>query len=505
MNLVILDDQSSQITYTGLWTGGGGQLNYDHTASASRAAGATMTFSFSGTSIFVVGSYDPNTSCTGSFALDANVTTFSSPSLSTSQDHQTIFASAVLPDGPHTLTYTLASCSSSSSNAAPGNVWFDYILYSPSANASTNGFIYFIDDNDSRIDYSGNWTAETNNDEDFGLSSHGGPAGSSFQLDFEGTYISVNGRIGNDSVNTATQASFSIDGATPVIFSAPYQTSVAYNQPLFQSSSLAQGKHSLVATSQSGTLWVDYILLQPDPTTNTTVLAAPAHSANIGEIAGAAGGALILILGIALLVIYRQRIGIFKGRRAAPSRPLSRPPNFLVFSPPETTTIHSQPETTTYPPSRSSHSIYALDPRNPFDTPPISPQAPSYATSGSYFSSSSSANSQTGLISSATETKGKAPPSPPFASSSGHSRRIPSLGGDRESMADLKRRQQLAPPLDDTVSISSSSYAPSSAPSSTPSRAPSKVRPLPVIPPDSGSGGGTNYDGDEPPPVYTLE
>ncbi|KAF8183809.1 hypothetical protein K438DRAFT_1131816 [Mycena galopus ATCC 62051] len=117
----------------------------------------------------------------------------------------------------------------------------------------------------------------------------------SFSNAAPGTYISVNGRIGNDSVNTGTQVSFSIDGATPVIFSAPYQSSISYNQALFQSSNLAQGNHSIVATSQSGTLWVDYLLVQPDPSTNVTLLSAPAHPVNIGEIAGAAGGALFII------------------------------------------------------------------------------------------------------------------------------------------------------------------------------------------------------------------
>ncbi|KAF7326848.1 hypothetical protein MVEN_02578600 [Mycena venus] len=104
MNLVILDDQSSQITKTGLWTGGGTTNHYDHTASASRAAGATMTFSFTGTSVWI------------------------------SKAHSSLY------------------------------------------------------------------------------------------------------------------------GATPVIFSTPYQSSISFNQPLFQSPNLAQGKHSLVATSQSGTI-----------------------------------------------------------------------------------------------------------------------------------------------------------------------------------------------------------------------------------------------------------
>ncbi|KAJ7223087.1 hypothetical protein GGX14DRAFT_426811 [Mycena pura] len=183
MSLVILDDQSSSLKYTGIWTGGGTTSHYDHTASASRAAGASMAYSFTGTTIAVVGSYDANTSCTGTFALDSNVTTFSSPVLSAPLNHQTIWSSALLSDAEHTLTYTLASCTSSSA----GYVWFDYILYTASAsNASTDGVVYFIDDSDSRIAYSGNWTAETSNDGDFQLTSHGGKQGCSFQLEFEG-------------------------------------------------------------------------------------------------------------------------------------------------------------------------------------------------------------------------------------------------------------------------------------------------------------------------------
>ncbi|KAJ7141884.1 hypothetical protein C8R43DRAFT_585621 [Mycena crocata] len=197
-----------------------------------------MTFQFSGTSVSVVGSFDAKTSCTGTFSLDANLTTFVSPALSDPLNHQTIWISSPLPDAPHTLTYTLSSCSSS--NDAPGYVWFDYILYIPSTNASTNGFTYFVDDRDSRLDYSGNWTAETNNTGAFELTSHGGLQGSAFELEFEGTSVSVYGRIGNDSAGVATQASFSIDGAAPRVFAAPFQNTISYNQPLFQSDTLVQ-------------------------------------------------------------------------------------------------------------------------------------------------------------------------------------------------------------------------------------------------------------------------
>jgi hypothetical protein len=144
-------------------------------------------FHSKGTAVSVVGSVDPSTSCTGSFTLDANATafTFASPALSAARTHQTLFAAALLPDAPHTLTYTLAACAP----AAPGYVWFDYLLYAPAANASTNGVVYFVDDTDARIAYSGNWTVEDDSDGDFGRSSRGGAEGAALQLDFEGTCV----------------------------------------------------------------------------------------------------------------------------------------------------------------------------------------------------------------------------------------------------------------------------------------------------------------------------
>ncbi|KAJ6526560.1 hypothetical protein DFH09DRAFT_168421 [Mycena vulgaris] len=499
-NLVIVDDQSSQIKYTGLWTGGGTTNHYDHTASSSRAAGATMTFPFSGTSVSVAGSFDANTSCTGSFSLDANLTTFASPVLATPLNHQSIWTSAPLPDGPHTLTYTLASCSSSNNPA--GYVWFDYILYTPSSNASTNGFLYFVDDSDSRINYSGNWTVEQNNDQDFGLGSHGGEQGCSFQLEFEGTSISVHGRIGNDSEGAATQASFSLD-STPDMFSAPYQSSISYNQPLFQSNVLAEGKHTLVGTAQSGTVWVDYFLVQPAPSTDNTSLASTDHSSvNIGEIAGVAVGALVLAVGIALVVIFRRRLFTGRRLRTAPSRPLSRPPNINAFDVRQAASSIHVPwqSANTYPPTLSSHSALS-SPSNPFDTPPISPRSGSFAASSSGDSRSALSTYDHSAVAKASPPPGPWPPTS-YASSSGHSRRIPSLGGDGDSVADLKRRQQLAPAYDDSLSITTSTRAPSTT---------SSLRPLPVIPPVAtgarpvASGSRYTVDDLDLPPVYTVQ
>jgi hypothetical protein len=138
--------------------------------------------SFAGTFISVLGSFDADSSCSASFSVDANATSFVSPLLTTPLNHQSLWDSGPLPDAAHTLTYTIAKCDSSNS----GYVWIDYLLYIPSTNASTNGLVYFVDDTDSRIQYAGDWKVETNATTDFGLSIHGGKQGSSFQYEFFG-------------------------------------------------------------------------------------------------------------------------------------------------------------------------------------------------------------------------------------------------------------------------------------------------------------------------------
>ncbi|KAJ7619542.1 hypothetical protein FB45DRAFT_161065 [Roridomyces roridus] len=520
-SLVIVDDHSSQIAYTGSWTSGGAQNNYDRTASGSRTPGANMTFTFSGTSASIVGSLDANTSCSASFSLDANSTAFTSLTLPTFVNHQTFWTSAPLPDGPHTLTYSLSSCSSSN---VTGSLWLDYILYAPSPNASTDSLVYFLDDTDPRIAYSGSWTAETGSDGDFQSTTHGGQPGSSFQLVFEGISVSVHGRIGNDSVGTPTEASFAIDGGSPGVFSKPYQNSISYNQPLFQSDLLDSGQHTLVVTAKSATAWIDYILVQGD--TSPVSTGSTHHSSKLpsGAIAGIGVGALMLALGVALSVIFRHRL--FQARfsrrpRRAPPRPSTRPPDInIAASTPTSVSSHRLPcknkpvrhltptdippgqsesiseSHNSYPPTLASelgigdydshealhaHSFASSDPFAA--SPPLSPRQGSYATS-------SSGGSRVPLIAPPRRTE----PSN-AGSSSGHTRRIPSLGGD-ESVGDVKRRQQQpapapAPAYDDTLISNGDAQSGTS----------SVRRPLPAVPPPRTFPPTVD---DEAPPVYTY-
>ncbi|KAF7297147.1 hypothetical protein MIND_00947700 [Mycena indigotica] len=503
MSLVIVDDQSSLLHYSG----------------GSWEAGASYVFRFNGTSTSLHGGYDAGTSCSGLFTIDANATTFTSPNLTTVLNQQVLWSSGTLADTEHILNYTVTSCAPSST----GHVWFDYLLYSPSINASTDDLLFFIDDTDPRLTYTGNWTAQTGNDGDFQLTSHGGSQGASFRFEFEGTLVSLHGRIGDDTNGANTKASFSIDGAPSVTFSSPSQGSITFNQALFQSDTLSPGKHTLVATSQSGSLWVDYLLLQPNPSTQN--LTPVSHSSlTIGEIIGMAIGAVVLALIIALAVLFRRRLF----QRSPSRKPSRNHKSRLVIGAPDVSTFthvsHTPwvPSRSFYPATNSSASVLTHSTSNPFDTPPTSPHAKSFVTASSSSLSGppvtaldtfslgqaapppSNTTPRTSTIT-ATSASGSGGNVPFSVSATGH-RRHPSLSGDGDSVAELKRRQQahlaaqsLAVPSYDelehaeTASIGAVSH--------------SSLRPLPRIPPagPSGQASSSNYDYDDLPPVYTVQ
>ncbi|KAF7307672.1 hypothetical protein MKEN_01127200 [Mycena kentingensis (nom. inval.)] len=532
MALVILDDQDNRLQYSGQWIASppaSSSRYYFHTSSGSRANNATLTFTFSGTSAKLVGGYDANTSCSGTFVLDSASTAFTSPNTTTPPNQQVIWSAASLQDAEHTLTFTLASCSVGSTAA----FWLDYVLYAPSVNASTSDVLYFIDDADQRLAYTGNWTSQTGNDGDFELTSHVGYGGASFRLDFEGSLVSMHGRIGNDTNGASTKATFFIDGGAPFTFSSLSQNKITFNQALFQSDSLRAGNHTLVGTSQSGSLWVDYVLVQPSAPGSDAV-ETPSHSAfGLPAMIGVAVAAVALAVGIALAVILRKRF-TKGGRCRTParhrkSRPVISAPNVASFRHVGHTPLRPNAQTIYPPIPSSSESIRSQTTSNPFDTPPPSPRARSYTTVGSssfvgppiaacdpldagYATHYPRASTFTAT---STSGSGASVPISATASASGRSRRFPSVGGDGDSIVDLKRRQQAylaaqtsaVPAYDDlhhhtdTTSISAPSIGGISHSSS--------VRPLPQIPSASlgppvasGSGSGA-HDFDDLPPVYT--
>lgn len=137
-----------------------------------------------GTSVAVVGTYDIGGSCNTTFSIDGTQTQVTNPTLKAPENHKTIWSSETLPDGEHTLVYSIQSCTSDPSSSSGLSLWFDYVLYTPSP-SSPGRVRYFTDDSDSRIRYSGSWKT-SNENEDFGHSKHGGVKGDSLTYEFYG-------------------------------------------------------------------------------------------------------------------------------------------------------------------------------------------------------------------------------------------------------------------------------------------------------------------------------
>ncbi|KAF9264551.1 hypothetical protein L218DRAFT_227895 [Marasmius fiardii PR-910] len=307
LNTVIVDDQDSRISYSGQWSQAGSSTYYNRTSFAPRSEGAQMSFTFTGTSVAVIGNLEPGATCGATFSIDGTPSNYISPPTNQTLTQQAIWTSPELPGGNHTLVYTASPCtptSNSTTNEYKSSISLDYLLYDTEEIPGTATI--FIDDRDQRLRYSGNWTRE-GGDGDFKLTRRGGGKGSSVQLAFTGSSVAVYGRV--DNVSAVVQASFTVDGERLSSFGAGSQNSITYNIEFFKNSSLTPGEHTLVVSCLAdGPFWLDYILLRSSPQD-------PPHRAGtipLGAVIGSVIGVLCLI-GIGLVAWF-----FFKGKKNSP-------------------------------------------------------------------------------------------------------------------------------------------------------------------------------------------
>ncbi|KIK56169.1 hypothetical protein GYMLUDRAFT_826941 [Collybiopsis luxurians FD-317 M1] len=253
-----------------------------------------MTFSFSGSFISVIGDLYAGGTCNGTFSIDGTVSNFTSAATSITQNQQTLWSSSALNEGNHTLIYTASSCNSSQSFVS-----IDYLLYN-SSSTSVSGATSFFDDRNSSLVYSGN-SNSTSGIGDFQGTITGLQKGGSFQFGFNGTSVQVYGRVDNASVGVV-DASFSVDGAPSVPFTAVTSNNVVHNKQFFASRTLNPGQHTLIVNNTGDNpVWVDYVLVR-----GQTSIGGAAPAANTSGsshlrldivIASVVGG----VVGIALL------------------------------------------------------------------------------------------------------------------------------------------------------------------------------------------------------------
>ncbi|KAJ6453816.1 hypothetical protein C8R45DRAFT_631715 [Mycena sanguinolenta] len=310
-NVAIVDDSSPLVHYSGTWVSAGAPLEFNSTTKVSQVQGVTASITFEGTSIAVFGTValvnPPDSSL--DFVVDNSITgTYTPPAnMTTGVHHEQLWMSPSLTNGTHTLTITQTQAQQA------GVIYLDYFLYNTT---STSVESYFIDDTDSRIQYSAGWN-QVATEADFGQSLHGSSAaGDSFSLQFEGKSISMWGAINNGSTGQVLNASLVIDNGPPVFFVPPIQTAVlTHNNLIFDSGELSNGAHTLLVTAENNyTVWMDYFLITPATATAATTSAPASTSSShssaslpIAAVIGAAVGAVVLLVIVAGTLFFLRR------------------------------------------------------------------------------------------------------------------------------------------------------------------------------------------------------
>ncbi|KAF8225169.1 hypothetical protein L208DRAFT_1380750 [Tricholoma matsutake] len=129
-----IDDSDPGIKYSADWFIGGGSGDADGTTHGTMTAGATASFTFTGTHVEVFGTIGTASSTDSTYSVDgsSNITFSATPRPGQTGDlvHQQLFyQSPELADRQHTLVITSTSVNNS--------FWIDYILYTPSTNSTT--------------------------------------------------------------------------------------------------------------------------------------------------------------------------------------------------------------------------------------------------------------------------------------------------------------------------------------------------------------------------------
>ncbi|KAJ3891439.1 hypothetical protein GG344DRAFT_65425 [Lentinula edodes] len=297
-NTFIVDDQDASLKYTGNWSLAGQQVDFGQTASTGNPI-------YEGNLLTAVGDLYGGGTCNCTFSIDGALTNFTSAAPHGNQYQQTLWTSPTLNDGNHTFIYTVSSCNNSESA-----VWLDYLLYNTSGTTPVIGGTNFFDDQDPRIAYSGNWSSIPEEDDFRGTITSLGPS-SSFLFDFEGTSIQVFGRVDNASIGEITEASFSVDGAPSVSFTAVTASNAVHNKQFYASRPLDTGQHQL-AVSNTGNipLWIDYILVRGQTTISNAApskVTGTSHHHNISVIVGSiVGGVCGIFLLFGIILLYRH-------------------------------------------------------------------------------------------------------------------------------------------------------------------------------------------------------
>ncbi|EIW78676.1 hypothetical protein CONPUDRAFT_60819 [Coniophora puteana RWD-64-598 SS2] len=124
--------------------------------------------------------------------------------------------------------------------------------------------IVTIDDRDASIRYSGSWITSGTYPEYKNTTSASTQIGDTATFAFTGTWVSVYGTTGWTSTNGVPTTQYTVDGGSPVSFTAPNVTGFPlYHYQMFASDALNDTTHTLVIKNTSPSCpcntWFDFI------------------------------------------------------------------------------------------------------------------------------------------------------------------------------------------------------------------------------------------------------
>jgi len=226
-------------------------------------------------------------------------------------------------------------------------------------------FLPCVPDNDPGVVYSTSWLLIPHGF--FQTSHQTDVVGSSLSFNFNGTGITVFGSIpASNATHAPPTAAYSIDAAAPVVTAEPLAPDPVLNQPLFSTSGLADGPHTLnvtVTNVQSASPFaVDYFIVKPGtpsaaPSPSASVISpekaisvTPSKSssrATVGILAGVLGSIIFVLLCVVafFIVIVRRR-----RRRALRSKDLQS----SLFTSTESIVMYSREPSSHYPATSNS-------------------------------------------------------------------------------------------------------------------------------------------------------
>ncbi len=236
----LVDDTESQVVYTGSWANAQGRNtgDYGNGVHGSNVAGASVSLTFKGSAISVIGLKD---TALGTFtvSIDNGTAVTVSSYAAVRAPQQMLFSQTGLTDANHTIKLTKTN----------DGTWFEVDAFEVTHDTKAT-----VDDTDSAIAYAGGaWSVGTNrgvgeiNDSIHSTTVNGASASFTFRGTGISVFASKAANHGNMLVSIDNGAATTVDN---------YAATSSYSQKVFTKTGLSPGVHTIKVTKSTGS-WME--------------------------------------------------------------------------------------------------------------------------------------------------------------------------------------------------------------------------------------------------------